>query len=289
MYLSKIRRKTGFSYERNVALRLVLSLSGFYIGLQALYIIVMVLSDNQASALSQVFLPQVALQDWNTFLQKPWTIVSYLLYHQGFFEFATNMVWLYLFSMVIQTLVGYKEVLPIYIISTLLGGILFLLLATLTSFSGTKFVAGSYAGIAAMGTACFVLAPKYKVYVAERFSFPIWLALIIYFGLNTLMFFPNNSKMMVLLAIGVFIGATYMLLLKNGVALGKKIYDIVGGIFKKAGANPEINKEGASSSKMVLNEKNDVIDNILDKIHQKGILSLSSKEKEILENFSNKI
>lgn len=288
IYLNRIRRKVGFNYERNIALRLVLSLAGFYIGLHALYIIIMVLADNQNAVLHGYYLPNIGLQSLEILLQKPWIILSHFLYTMGFFELVTNMIWLYLFSSITQTLVGYKEIIPLFLISTIISafGVMFI-----NEFFplGNYIITGSYAGIMGMAAACIVLAPNYKLYFSSSLAIPVWVFFVIYIILNGILLVNGNTPMMILLLLAFLVGAFYIILLKNGFQIGKSIYNFIGKFESWFGKNNAINKEGISASKLVLNKKQDNIDKILEKIHQKGFLSLTKEEKEELEQFSNNI
>lgn len=285
MYINKIRRSIGFDYERNAALRLVLTLGGFYISLQALYIIILVLSKDQSIVLNKVYLPEVALQTLPVLVQKPWVLVSHMIFHIGFWEFITNMVWLYLFSNVIQTLVGYKEIVPIYVLSALTAALGLLGLQEVVPLEGPAFLVGSYPAILAMGMACMILAPTYRIYIAEKFSFPLWMAFVVYLILNLLIFIPHNTKMLTWMAIGGLAGAVYMLLLKNGITIGAALYAVKNKI-TGSGRQKEPDSRHTSASKQLTNRKNERIDAILDKIHQKGLLSLTAEEKETLEQYS---
>lgn len=285
MYINKIRRSIGFDYERNAALRLVLTLGGFYIALQALYIIILVLSKDQSIVLNQVYLPQVTLQTLPVLVQKPCILVSHMIFHIGFWEFITNMVWLYLFSNVIQTLVGYREIVPLYVISALVAALGFTAVQELLPLEGPLFLAGSYPAILAMGVAAMILAPAYRVYIAERFSFPLWAAFAVYLVLNLLIFIPHNTKMIVWMAIGGLTGAAYMLSLKNGFSVGRMLYRVKHGI-TGGGRQQERDSRHQSASRQLTNKKNGEIDAILEKIHQKGMLSLTPGEKETLEQYS---
>lgn len=288
IYLNKIRRKVGFNYERNIALRLILSLAGFYIGLQALYIIIMVLADDQKFVLKGYFIPNIGLQSFEVLLQKPWIILSHFLYTQGFFEFATNMLWLYVFSSVIQTLVGYKEILPLFIISCLVAAFGVMSVNELVALPN-YILMGSYAGIMAMAAACMVLAPNYKLFLAERISVPMWGLFAIFIVLNAIMVVPHDVPLMLLMGFGLLSGTVYMLLLKNGFQIGKRLANFSTSMAAKIGKNNKINEEEFSVSKMLKNDRNIVIDEILDKIHQKGLLSLTAKEKALLEEYSDSI
>lgn len=290
IYLNKIRRKVGFSYERNMALRLILSLGGFYIGLQALYIIIMVLADNQYTVLHGYYIPSVGLQSFDVLFQKPWIILSHFLYTGGFFELVTNLIWLYLFSSVIQTLVGYKEVLPIFLIGCLGSAFAIMGLNEVMHFQ-PYILMGCYAGVMAMGTAVMILSPNYKIYFTSTIAAPVWLLYVIFVGLNAAVHLTQSLPMVLWMLSGGIIGFVYMLLLKNGLSIGNKVYGALSSFEKSIGKNKSINKElhEATASKMVLNKENQEIDQILEKIHQKGLISLSVKEKELLEQFSNSL
>jgi membrane associated rhomboid family serine protease len=286
-YINKIRRSVGFNYERNTALRLVLSLGGFYIGLHALYIVILVLSKDQSIVFQQIFLPEIALSTSDNLIQKPWTIISHALFHKGFWEFITNMVWLYLFSNIIQSLVGYKEIVPIYIISCLIAALGILGIDHLFAINGNIFLAGSYPAILAMAMACLVLAPTYRIYISERFSFPTWIPIIVYITLNILTSYPQDIRRLVWMVIGGLVGVVYMLLLKNGYAIGKGIYQVMYKIF---GSKSHLSDAThPSASKQLTNKEDKDIDAILDKIHKKGMLSLSNKEKDTLEAYGKKL
>lgn len=285
MYLNKIRRSVGFSYERNSSLRLVLTLAGFFIGLKGLYIIIMVLSENHKAVLTQTFLPAITLQSFAILIQKPWIIISHMLYHNGFWEFITNMVWLYLFSNIIQSLVGYKEIIPIYVISSIIAALGLLGIQEFAVLNGTTFLAGSYPAIFAMAMACMVLAPKYRIYISERLSFPVWAAVAVYIVLNLAVSLPNNLRLVVWMSIGGLVGAVYMSMLKNGWAIGNSLYNFKAK-FSSVTNDTSVDTKFSSASQQLKNKQNNEIDAILDKIHQKGYLSLSAKEKEALEQYS---
>src|SRR5690606_9754363 len=126
-----------------------------------------------------------------------------------------------------------------------------------------------------MAMACMILAPTYRIYMAERFSFPVWLAFVVYVVLNIIVSVPHNIKLLVWMGAGGLAGAVYMILLKNGWAIGKGVYNIKSIILGSKGKR-DLDTSHPSVSRQLTNKKNEEIDAILDKIHQKGLLSLTS-------------
>jgi len=288
--INKIRRKIGFGYEHNAILRLVLFLFGTYIVCNTLYIIILVISDDAKNVLNGIFLPEIALQNWDLFLKKPWTIVTYMFMQVGFFTFVTNLFWLFAFGSIIQTLVGKKEIIPLYVISGLLGGLIYLgVLSAMPSFAGNALITGTYAANMAFAFAALILAPNYKVYLSERFSVPTYFIFIFFMILNCISFLPDNKNLLILNVAGALIGTIFMLCLKNGYKIGTSIYTIINkGRNAIAPNHKDYAEKQASASRLMSNKKVAEVDAILDKISESGTMSLTEKEKNVLQDFSDK-
>lgn len=288
--LNKIRRKIGFGYEQNAVLRLVLFLFGTYIVLSTLYIIVLVVSDDAKNVLNGVFLPEVALQNWSTFLQKPWTLFTYMFMQVGFFSFVTNLFWLFCFGSIIQTLVGKKEIIPLYVIACLVGGFAYLCAtAFLPQYLSTVYIAGTYAGNMAFAFGALVLVPSYRLYISERLSLPVYLLVAIFLVLNGISYLPENKNLLVLNIAGAIVGVLYILIMKNGFKIGTNIYRLLLLTRNKIAPNHKDYEETQrSASRLMTNKRVEEVDAILDKISESGTMSLTAKEKAILKDFSDK-
>jgi membrane associated rhomboid family serine protease len=62
----------------------------------------------------------------STLVMMPWTLLCYMFVHTGFFYTLINMLWLWVFGSILQTMSGNKKIIPIYIYGGLLGAVIFI-------------------------------------------------------------------------------------------------------------------------------------------------------------------
>ena len=73
-------------------------------------------------------LPYIALPgDMMTLLYRPWTLITHMFLHSGFWHLAWNMLTFYWFGSIAGDLLGDKKILPVYILGGLIGGIAYIL------------------------------------------------------------------------------------------------------------------------------------------------------------------
>src|SRR5690606_24385840 len=131
------RRKMGMlsNYNNNALIKLILASAIGFILAYSMYIIILVLAPNQQLLVNGVYQqvrfdnaisPYLALQPFQEFLPRPWIIFTYAWAHSGFWALLSNMLWMYCFGSVIQSLIGYKEILPLFIANYIIGGCIFL-------------------------------------------------------------------------------------------------------------------------------------------------------------------
>ncbi len=109
-----------------------------------------------------------------SFLQHPWTIVTNLFIHGGWWHVIANMLALFFFGTYLSRLVGQRKFLLIYFGGGILGSILFILLAPPFSIA-----VGASGAIFALGGALAVLTPKLRVFIFPiPIPLPLWVAVI---------------------------------------------------------------------------------------------------------------
>lgn len=293
------RKRSALSYipgyANNAVLQLIIFTAVAYIMLAISWAIVMLIYQD-ASPFNNYFIPAIALPKLAFFKSHVWTLVTYGFFHfpNSFMEMASNMLWLYCFGSVVQMLVGHRQVIPLYIYSLLAGGIFYLLAQLLPGNWGqipaNIYVLGPRAGLMGMAAAAVALTPKYRFYLTETFSIP----LIVVAGVFTFLMIIGSGfwmPMIVLLAGGALMGWGYVKLLQGGYRPGQWMYTITKTIEnivtpgQKASANRAASKRGQVLHSLY-EPKHDItqqrIDDILDKINQKGYNALSAEEKDVL-------
>ncbi len=239
----------------------------------------------QAAVLPYAGLPQLA-----SFPAHFWTLLTYGWVHNGFFEWVSNMIWLYCFGNALQMLVSYRNIIPIYLFGLLGGGVLCLLSQF---FPGNAFIPGGILitgqpGVMALLAALVTLAPKFRFYIGENFSIPLVVVAIIYL-LLTAVAFRDPAHLM--LNVGAALtGFLTMMAIKSGKEPGRWIYSISNSIGSLGTPNEYAQSQRSDSrrsrainsftSSKTSAEKR--IDEILDKINQRGYNSLSEEERELL-------
>lgn len=296
-----IRTSRGIpAFEQNAVLKLIIAVGSCFAAYKLAYA-VMLVAEAPAGKYEQIFTANVALPAINNILQKPWTLLTYGFIHEGFWMLFSNMVWLYTFGSLIQMLVGYRQIIPIYVYATLAGGIFYTIAQWIPGayFAGYTYMAGAQAGVTGLAVAALTLAPDYKFYLSETMRIPLVLVAIIFFALQLVGANINfNGAPLFMLGGGALMGYLYVALLRGGYKPGGWMYNMLDkvndtfepderAILEKPGRrrNKTISLFKPKPAQGITQAK---IDAILDKINQGGYDSLSKEDKETLMKASGK-
>lgn len=286
-------------YDNNAILKLTFFVAGVYIMFAVAWAITMIVYGT-TDIFNTYFLPNVGLPLLAVFKHRPWTLITYGFFHfpNTFMKVISDMLWLYCFGSVTQMLIGKKHITPLFVYSLLSGGI-FCLAAQLLPGALAKvpsnFV-GCSAGLMGMAVAAYTLSPKYRFYLSETFSIPIAVVAGVF---AVLMFIETGFYLPLILMLvgGGLTGFAYIKLLKAGYRPADWIYAIIGKIEQSVtpdeGAIRQRNSTKRNNVLTNIYKTSDGIsqkriDDILDKINQKGYNSLSKEEKEVLFKASGK-
>ncbi len=250
------------------------------------------------------------------FITRPWTIVTYMFAHAGFFHIAFNMLWLYWFGRILSEYLGGAKVINLYVLGGLVGGFLYLtvfptMLSLLTGGQDVSNVdsamVGASAGVLAVVFGAATLMPNYSIYLL--FLGPVKLKYIALFSLIMVLLKLDSTNAGGELAHlgGILAGYVYVKQLQNGLDLGKWIQSVLsffGRLFsprsnikvsyKKEKQRTTSTRSTGTSASAAAKPSNksdasqDEIDAILDKISEKGYESLSKEEKQKLFNASKR-
>src|SRR5882757_1732096 len=58
-------------------------------------------------------------------LRQPWSIITYSFFHFSFLNIFSNMLWLFAFGSLLQSIIGNRKTFPLYIYGAVAGGIAF--------------------------------------------------------------------------------------------------------------------------------------------------------------------
>ena len=234
--------------------------------------------------------------DFGKLLNKPWTIITYMFYHESFLHILFNLLWLYWFGRIFLRYLDQKKLLNIYLLGGILGGFLYMLAYnTFPAFKPSVPVSaalGASAGVIAVVVAISFYVPNYTLNL--MFIGPVKLKYIalVTILLDIMGIGGGNAGGHIAHLGGALFGYLFTLQYKNGKELGKGFGKFLDSLFtffrprkrmkvsyKKPVDDFEYNKQKADNQKE--------IDRILDKIANSGYKSLTKDEKEQLFKMSN--
>lgn len=287
------------AFEKNAVLKLIIVCGSAFVAYNLIRVTLMV-AEADPTFFGQYFEVNVALPTIGSFIKKAWTILTYGWVHHGFWELFSNMIWLYAFGSLVQMLVGHRQVIPIFFYCLLVGGVFYEVAQLIPGgyFVGRSAMLGAQAGVVGLSVAALTLAPDYKFYLSETMRVPLVLVAVIFYALQLMNANINHEGApLAMLLGGALMGYLYVVAMRNGYKLGDWIYNIsdrVNNRFEpdeRAHVYRPNTKRNKTISMYQPKPKQGItqnkIDDILDKINQKGYDSLSKEDKEILMKASS--
>lgn len=246
---------------------------------------------------------------WFTFTPsiwvKPWSIITYMFLHVGFWHLLSNLLWLYFVGSILQDLVGPKHVMRLFLGGGILGALCFQLVYSFSRFSDLQIpmeLLGASGGVSAIviGTALFT--PRYRLFLFGLIEVELrWIAVIkVVLDLMGLASGTNFGGYTAHMG-GILWGVIYVYgVLKGDFLTGtfegmEQSWTRLAAMFqKKSTQKPHLRFERGNKS--LVSKVADTgkgpseaeVNAILDKISQVGYNNLSTKEKETLFKASKK-
>lgn len=229
-----------------------------------------------------VFFEWLALPaDLNSFITRPWTLVTYGFMHSGFIHILFNLIYLFYIGNLFTDYFIPKKLLNFYLMGTIFGGILFMVsysyFPALQQQNAT--LVGASSGIMAILIGLTTYMPNYQLKFRFIGYVKLWVIALIFVGLDLINLADNNTGGH-LAHLG---GAAYGFLAiyyQNSF----KIKNPLGNLFKKKSPLKTSYKSTTRKTNKQANSQDtqQKINSILDKISKSGYDSLSKAEKEFL-------
>lgn len=220
---------------------------------------------------------------------------------EGVFHALGNLLWLWAFGYIMQDLAGNGKIIPLFIYGGLAGAVFFLLsyniFPRLVAVSDLTTLRGAAAGVMAIAIATTMLAPDYRIFPMLNGGIPLWVLTVIFIIIEFATIPVGNTGSHISIIAGSAMGILFIYQMRKGKDWGawmNTFFDWVGNLFNPdkprklpAAKQKYFYKVGKTSPyRKVPNVTQKRIDEILDKINQKGFRFLTEEEKEILKRAS---
>ncbi len=230
--------------------------------------------------------------------RRPWTFISYMFLHEGFFHILFNLLWLFWFGSIFVQELGTKKLLSTYLLGGLAGGLLFVLFYNLFPvFKPVRdgaIALGASASVMAVVVATAVYRPNRKLQLVFIGQVKIGYIALAMFILSSLIDFTVNTGGKIAHLGGALMGFLFAYYYRQGKDISRgfdRMMDRVATWFKPGKQRMRVTHKRSSNdidyNKQKADEQHEV-DQILEKISKGGYNSLSAKEKELLFKMSDK-
>ena len=233
----------------------------------------------------------------STLAVMPWTVLSYMFVHTGIIHILVTMLWLWVFGSIFQTISDNNKIIPLYLYGGFAGAIIFIgvnyLLPNLRGEIDYSSMAGSNAAVMAVAIAATTLAPNYRLFRMLNGGIPLWVLTIAYVIIDVAGS-GNTSDHLAHLG-GGLTGYLFVISMRKGLDLSKWMNDLYSWFMNLFNPDKNLVKEPKIKDQVFYNTGNrppfykrpvvtqQRIDQILDKINQKGFDHLTEEEKSILK------
>lgn len=227
---------------------------------------------------------------------KPWTVITHMFTHDNIWRVFSNMLWLWCFGYILQSLTGDRKIAPVFIYGGLAGALGFFLayqfVPSLQSQLPYATAIGAAPGVMAVAVTTTLISPRYKIFPMIAGGIPLWAITALYIISDLATISISDTGTLIAHLSGAFMGLLFITFLKKGYDWSEwmaNFFDWVNNLF-----NPDKPKKGKSIREELFykttatpfhktpNVTPQRIDEILDKINQEGFNSLSEEEKDLL-------
>ena len=230
---------------------------------------------------------------------RPWTLLTYMFTEQGatIFNGVANMFWLWSFGYILQSITGNSKLIPIYIYGGIAGAIFFILayylLPPISAGRAGATLLGANASVMAVAMATTVLQPNYRFFQQIRGGIPIWVFMAVY----VLIDFSGTATAGAAYSLahlgGALAGYLFVIFLRRGqdgsLWMNNFYYKTIT-LFEPKQPNAEAKKDEVfynTGNRKPFTKTTNItqkrVDEILDKISQKGYHFITDEEKAFLK------
>lgn len=239
--------------------------------------------------------------DFTKLSNRPWTFFTYMFSDVELMRAISNMLWLWAFGGILQNLTGNRKLIPVYLYGGLAGALFFIAASYSIPSNNVNInnagLLGANAAVMAVAVAATMIAPNYRFFRHIRGGIPIWILTIVYVAIDLAGVAAQPAAQPIAHIGGALAGFLFVFLWQrniDGSVWMNNFYSWFINLF-----NPNKNKESNSVKEKIFyntgnrspykktsNVTEQRVDEILDKISQKGYSYLTKEEKDILKRAS---
>ncbi|HZJ74751.1 MAG TPA: rhomboid family intramembrane serine protease [Perlabentimonas sp.] len=233
-----------------------------------------------------------------TLARRPWTLLTYMFFHEGFIHILFNLLWLYWMGKIFLSFMTERKLLGVYIMGGLSGGLLYILFYNIfpvfADVLPVSFALGASASVLAVVFAVAAYAPNYTLNLMFIGRVRLKYLALFMVLLDVISIAGSNAGGHIAHLGGALFGYLFIYFQKQDIDLVRPVNFVIDAFTSKPSARRrkkmkvdyrkptddyEYNKQKAEQQKEV--------DRILDKISKGGYSTLTEEEKQTLFRMKN--
>jgi len=239
--------------------------------------------------------------NFKSFTSRPWTIISFMFSHTEVLSLVATLLWLWGFGFILQSLTGNDKLIPIYLYGGFVGGITFMLITNLLPSvkahlnEQPALMTGS-ASIMAVAIATTTVSPTYRIFPMLNGGIPLWVLTLVFVAIDYATIGTTSIGIAGAHFFAGLMGFIYIRQLRRGYDWGAWMLNTWDWLDDLCNPRKKHMKESVKqqhfyrASRKPYEKKphftQQHLDEILDKINQKGYHFLTDEEKEFLKKAS---
>ncbi len=228
---------------------------------------------------------------FDSFISKPWTIITYGFVHISFIHILLNLIALFFTGNLFLEYFTPKQLITFYVFGTVFGGVTFLIsynyFPVLANDSSNSILLGASAGISAIFIGIATYIPNYQFKIPLIGFIKVWYLAGIWVVLDIIQIPAGNSGGHIAHLGGALFGFLYINQASNTeILVWKKIISFFR--IKRKPLKTVYKTRKNTRNKINSNANQQKINHILEKISKSGYDALSEEEKAFLFKQGNK-
>ncbi|WP_138429542.1 rhomboid family intramembrane serine protease [Fodinibius saliphilus] len=269
-----------------VAIRTLITLN---VAVFVLQVILGIISPAYSNALINAF---AFYPDWQTALFQPWRAFTYMFLHGGTFHLVFNMLWLWWMGRAVEESLGPRTFSVIYLGAGIGGALFNIVAAPLLGFNPVIGASGAVYGIMVSFAMLYPTMPIMLILLPPIQARYVVAGLI---AIDTLLLGSSDGTARIVHLAGAGVGYLMMKAQHNGTELGKWMLPVeqlwyrLKSIYQQKKSRPQNDHMYSVSDVEIIDEtEQSELDEILEKISDKGYDGLTDAEKKKLFELSKK-
>jgi membrane associated rhomboid family serine protease len=278
----------------NIPAKLIYINVGVFILIRLIMVVCTLFQVGEANFIQYVQIPS----SWSLFINRPWTVITYMFLHVDLLHLLLNMLWLYWFGRIFLLYFNARQFTGLYVTGGIFGALFFLIAYNIFPYfrnvAGSSYLMGASASVMAIVFAVSFYQKNHEINLLFIGRVKLIYLALCALVIDLLSIVSANAGGHIAHIGGALFGILFAMQYQKGKDLTAFINRLIDRLVNwRKRRRPRMKvvyrkQETDAEYNMRKRKETDTLDEILDKLKQSGYQSLSAEEKRMLFDASKK-